>query len=178
MEFRSGIMRLPFAATTSRSPLSKVKSLLAPPATLKYRVGVRRGIVCLMGRRDSLALVGSPPRDGVSINIPVVVAPHHHYPQMSVMTTIDLPNNAVNETRSQCEGLSPGRCPMEEQRGPGRHPATAPRIQRRKWCQYDNRVVMECYYQSEPKRNGYRKIMHKCWVDKGMFPVTEQRLLD
>ena len=67
---------------------------------------------------------------------------------------------------------------MEEQRGPGRHPATAPRIQRRKWCQYDNRVVMECYYQSEPKRNGYRKRMHKCWVDKGMFPVTEQRLLD
>ena len=97
---------------------------------------------------------------------------------MNVMATIDLPNKGVNETRSQCEGLSPGRCPMEEQRGPSRHPATALRSQKRKWCQYDNRVVMECNYQSEPKRNGYRKRMHKCWVDEGMFPVTEQRLLD
>ena len=72
-EFRRGIMRLPFAATTSRSPLSKVQYLLAPPETMKFRVGVRRGIVCLMGRGDSLALVGSSPRDGVSIKIPVVV---------------------------------------------------------------------------------------------------------
>ena len=75
---------------------------------------------------------------------------------MSVMSTINLPNNGVNETGSASEGLSPGRCPMEEQRGPGRHPATAPRIQRRKWSQEDNRIVMECYYQSEPRRNGYR----------------------
>ena len=131
-----------------------------------------------MGRGDSLALVGSLPRDGVSIKILVVVAPHHHYPHMSVMESTDLPNNGVNGTGSQCEGPSPGRCPMEEQRGPGRHPATAQRIQRRKWCQYDNRVVMECYYKSEPKRNGYRKRMHKFWVEKGIFPVTEQRLLD
>ena len=34
-----------------------------------------------MGRRDSLALVGSPPRDGVSIKTPVVVPPYHHYPR-------------------------------------------------------------------------------------------------
>ena len=34
---------------------------------LKYRVGVRRGIVCLLGRKNSLALGGSLSRDGVSI---------------------------------------------------------------------------------------------------------------
>ena len=129
------------------------------PETLKYRADVRRGIVCLIGRRDSLALACSLPRDGVSIKVPVVVAPHHHYPHMSVLALTDLPNNSVHETRSQCEGLPPGMCPMEEQRGPGRHPATAPRIQQRKWCQDDNRVVTECYYMSEPKRNGYR---NKC----------------
>ena len=96
---------------------------------------------------------------------------------MSVMSTINLPNNGVNETGSVSEGFSPGRCPMEEQRGSGRHPATAPRIQRRKWSQEDNRVVMECY-QSEPRRNGHRKRMHRYWMEKEMFPVTEQWLLD
>ena len=59
-EFRHGIMRLPFAATTSRSPLSKVLYLIALPETMKFRVCVRRGIVCLMGRGESLALVGNP----------------------------------------------------------------------------------------------------------------------
>ena len=34
---------------------------------LKYRVGVRRGIVCLLGRKNSLALGDSLSRDGVSI---------------------------------------------------------------------------------------------------------------
>ena len=33
-----------------------------------------------MGGRDSLALVGNPPRDGVSIKTLVVVSPYHHNP--------------------------------------------------------------------------------------------------
>ena len=37
---------------------------------------------------------------------------------------------------------------------------------------------MECYFQSEPRLNGYRKRMHRCWIEKEMFPVTEQRLMD
>ena len=32
--------------------------------TMKFRVGVRQGIVCLMGRGDSSALVRNPPSDG------------------------------------------------------------------------------------------------------------------
>ena len=83
--------------------------------------------------------------------------PNHHYRHMSVMNITDLPNNGENETRSMCEGLSPGRCPMEEQRRPGRRPAIAPRIQRRKWGQNDNIVVMECYYLSE--RNAQRVVI-------------------
>ena len=42
----------------------------------------------------------------------------------------------------------------------------------------DNRIVMECYYNSEPGRNGYKKRMHSLWISRGMFPVTEQRLVD
>ena len=66
---------------------------------------------------------------------------------------------------------------MAQQHGPGRHPATAARM-RRKWTQYENRVVMECFYLSDPKTRGYRKRMHVLWNDRGMFNVTEQRLID
>jgi len=86
-------------------------------------------------------------------------------------------NNGVNETGTKGEGLSPGRCLMAQQHEPGRHQATARRI-RRKWSQEDNRIVMECYYRSEPGRIGYRKRMHNIWTSKDMFPVTEQRLID
>ena len=45
---------------------------------------------------------------------------------MSVMATTDLPVNGLGRTRSTLEALSSGRCPMDEQRGPGRHPASVP----------------------------------------------------
>ena len=86
-------------------------------------------------------------------------------------------DNGVNETGTPGEGFSPGRCLMAQQQGPGLQQTTARRI-RRKWSQDDNRIVMECYYSSEPGRNGYRKRMHSVWFSKGMFPVTEQRLVD
>ena len=93
------------------------------------------------------------------------------------MTDVNLTHNCVNETGTPSEGLSHGRCPIAQQDGPGRHQATAARI-RRRWSQNDNRIVMECYYQSEPRKIGYRKRMHQLWIDREMFPVTEQRLLD
>ena len=37
---------------------------------------------------------------------------------------------------------------------------------------------MECYLLSEPKIRGYRKRMLSSWLNKGMFWVSEQRLLD
>ena len=37
---------------------------------------------------------------------------------------------------------------------------------------------MECYLLSEPKIRGYRKCMLSLWVQKGMFWVSEQRLVD
>ena len=50
---------------------------------------------------------------------------------------------------------------------------------KRKCYQDDNRVVIKwTNYQSGPKRNGYQKRMHKCWVEKGMLIATEQRLQD
>ena len=37
---------------------------------------------------------------------------------------------------------------------------------------------MECYLCSEPKIRGYRKRMPSLWLQKGMFLVSEQRLVD
>ena len=37
---------------------------------------------------------------------------------------------------------------------------------------------MECYLLSEPKIRGYRKRMLSLWLQKGMFSVSEQRLVD
>ena len=37
---------------------------------------------------------------------------------------------------------------------------------------------MECYLLSEPKIRGYRKHMLRLWLQKGMFWVSEQRLVD
>ena len=39
-------------------------------------------------------------------------------------------------------------------------------------------VVMECYLLSDPKIKGYRKHMLSLWLLKGMFWVSEQRLVD
>ena len=37
---------------------------------------------------------------------------------------------------------------------------------------------MECYLLSEPKIRGYRKLMISLWLNKVMFWVPEQRLVD
>ena len=42
----------------------------------------------------------------------------------------------------------------------------------------ENKVVMECYLLSEPKIIRYRKHMLSLWLQKCMFSVSEQRLVD
>ena len=37
---------------------------------------------------------------------------------------------------------------------------------------------MECYLLSEPTIRGYRKFMLSLWLQKGMFWLSEQRLVD
>ena len=87
-------------------------------------------------------------------------------------------NNGVNETRTECESLSPGRCSMVQQHEPGRHQVTATMTRRRKWTQEDNRMVMKRYYESVPSKNGYRKRMLQLWLQMDKFFVAEQRLVD
>ena len=87
-------------------------------------------------------------------------------------------NNGLNRTGTPCEGPSPGRCSLAQQRGPGRHPATA----RVMWKKEVNKVVMEYFYRSKPfDEEGkpireYRKRMFREWRERGMFESTRQRV--
>ena len=49
-------------------------------------------------------------------------------------------DNHVNGTGPSCEGVSSGRCTVDEQRRPDRHHATA----RQSWNREVNIAVMEC----------------------------------
>ena len=152
--------------------------MLALPETTKYQVGVRRGLVCLMGRGDSLALVGDPPRDGVldkhtgsSLTLNQLSSN-----LLQTMSYNNMSDNGVKKTgRNNTEGLSPGSCSVRTQAGFGRHTITA---RRRKWTKEENMVVMECYYKSKPHIIGYRKRMYRLWNEKGLFITNEQRLVD
>ena len=60
--------------------------------------------------------------------------------------------NGVKEAgTNSSEGLSPGRCPTEQQGGPSCHCTIAKGGRRRKWSQEVNRIAMECYYSSNPE---------------------------
>ena len=71
---------------------------------------------------------------------------------MSVMSNQSFPMNGVKEGGNNCvKGISPCRCPTEQQGRLGRYRATAKGDRKRKWSQEVNRFVMECYYSSNPK---------------------------
>ena len=48
----------------------------------------------------------------------------------------------------------------------------------RRWTKEVNKLVMRCFYQSDPTRKGYRKRMIAIWREIGTSEITEQRLVD
>ncbi|XP_063592543.1 uncharacterized protein LOC134769733 [Penaeus indicus] len=89
-------------------------------------------------------------------------------------------NNGVNGAGSNdAEGTTPGRCPMGEQRGPGRHHATA----RTGWTKEMNIAVMECYFLSNPvdenalELEEIRKRMVNVNFEEDGFKKVERTLL-
>ena len=59
----------------------------------------------------------------------------------------------------------------------GRHHANSVISKRRKRTSQENKIVMECYLLSESKIRGYRKCILSLWLQKGIFWVSEQRLV-
>ena len=82
----------------------------------------------------------------------------------------------MNGSRLAVQGPSSSRC--SRQGNIGRHHANPVISKRRKSTTHENKIVMECYLLSEPKIRGYRKRMLSLWLQKGMFWVSEQRLVD
>ena len=78
-----------------------------------------------MGGRDSLALAGNPPSDGVMIKILVGENLTTHTSSNERMSNTELNPNDVNDTGAFSEGVASDRCPVDQQHRPGCHPATA-----------------------------------------------------
>ena len=92
------------------------------------------------------------------------------------MSSNEIETNDVNGSPLTEQGPSSGRC--SRQGSIGRHHANPVISKRRKWTSQENKNFMECYLLSEPKIRGYRKLMMSLWLQKGMFSVSEQRLVD
>ena len=92
---------------------------------MKYQVVIWRGIVCLMGRRDSLALDGNPPCDGVTIKILVGENLTTQTSSNERMSNTEFNPNNVNDTGAFSEGVASSKCPVDQQHRPGHHPTTA-----------------------------------------------------
>ena len=92
------------------------------------------------------------------------------------MSSNEIKTNNVNGSRLAEQGPSSGRC--SRQGNIGRHHANPVISKRRKWTSQENKIVMECCLLSAPKIGGYRKRMLSLWLQKEMFWVSEQRLVD
>ena len=88
----------------------------------------------------------------------------------------DIETNDVNWSRLTERGPSFGRC--SQQGNIGCHHANPVISKRRKWTTQENKTAMECYLVSELKIRGYRKRMVRLWLQKCMFWVSKQRLVD
>ena len=92
------------------------------------------------------------------------------------MSSNEIETNDVNGSRLAEQGPSSGRC--SRQGNIGRHHVNPVISKRRKWTSQENKIVMECYLLSEPKIRGYITHMLSLRLQKGMFLVSEQRLVD
>ena len=92
------------------------------------------------------------------------------------MSSNKIETNDVNESWLAEQGPSSSTC--SRQGNISRHHANPAISKRRKSTSQENKIVMECYLSSEPKIRGYRKRVLGLWLQKGMFWVSEQRLVD
>ena len=92
------------------------------------------------------------------------------------MSSNEKQTNDMNGSQLTEQAPFSSRC--SRQRNIGRHHANPVISKRRKWNSQENKIAMECYLLSEPKVRGYRKCILSLWQQKGMFWVSEQRLVD
>ena len=92
------------------------------------------------------------------------------------MSTKQIETNNINGSPLAEQGPLSGRSSHQGNIG---HCHVNPVISKqRKWSSQENKIVMKYYLLSEHNARGYRKCMLSLWVKKGMFWVSEQRLVD
>ena len=92
------------------------------------------------------------------------------------MSSNEIKTNDMNGSQLTEPRPLSGRC--SRQGNIGRDHANSVISKRKKWTSQENKIVMESYILSEPKIRGYRKRVLSLWLQKGMFWVSEQRLVD
>ena len=92
------------------------------------------------------------------------------------MSSNEIEISDVNGFQLAEQGSWSGRCSRQE--NIGCHHANPVINNRRKWISQENKIVMECYLLSESKIREYRERMLSLWMQKSMFWVSEQRLVD
>ena len=92
------------------------------------------------------------------------------------MSSNEIETNNLRGSRLAEQGPSSVRC--SRQGINGCHHANPIISKRRNWTSQENNIVIECYLLSEPKITRYRKCMLSLWLQKGIFWVSEQRLVD
>ena len=92
------------------------------------------------------------------------------------MFTTKIKTNDINDSRLVEQGLSSSRC--SQQGSIDRHHTNLVISKQKKWSSQENKFVMENHLFSEPKVRGYGKHILSLWLDKGIFWVSEQKLVD
>ena len=92
------------------------------------------------------------------------------------MSSNEIETNNINGSQLAEQGPLSGRC--SQQGNIGHHHVNPVISRKRKWTSQENKSIMECYLLSEPKIRRYRMCMLSLWLQKGMFWVSEQRLVD
>ena len=92
------------------------------------------------------------------------------------MSSNEIETNNVNESQLTEQGPSSSKCSREG--NISHHHANPVISRRRKWTSQENKIVIECYLLSKPKNRAYRRQMLSLWLQKFMFWLSEQRLVD
>ena len=92
------------------------------------------------------------------------------------MSSNEIEINDLNGSQLAEQGPLSGSC--SRQGNIGCHHANPVISKRRTWTSQENKIVMEGYLLIEPKIRGYRKRMLSLWLHKGMFWISEERLVD
>ena len=130
-------------------------------------------ILISWGEGFSLASTGNPCRDGVN---PSRIMVWRYFTYEWIMFTKHMETNNVNGSQLAEQRPSSSRCSRHE--NIGCHHTNPVISNRRKWSSQGNKIVMECYLLSKPKVRCYKKHMLSLWLNKDMFWVSEQRLVD